>query len=192
MLETCSSLFFSYLFFLRPWCSHNQETTAAYTCLNSWMTRVMTTEMALDSWSRPRGSEVTVSCSVNTSLLLPLPRVDHYHASLENKMNLVSSFLNLQWQRGPTSSFLAWLKWTQHSSTLRKFSSPVISAPLSLLPAGSDPKDKCWGARTAASAWSTRFPNWNFEANFCECSMPPLWLARIHIWRFMLSLAGTD
>lgn len=117
--------------------------------------RVMTTEMVLDSWSRSRGSEVTVSCSVNMCLLLPLPRVDHCHASLENKMNLVSSFLNLQRQKGPTSSFLAWLKWTQCSSTLHKFSSPEISAPLSLLPAGSDPKDKCGGARTAASAWST-------------------------------------
>lgn len=105
--------------------------------------RVMTTEMVLDSWSRPQGSQVTVPCSVNMCLLLPLPRVDRCHASLENKTNLASSFLNLQWPKGPTSSFLAWLKWTQHSSMLHKFSSPAISAPLSLLPAGSDPKGKC-------------------------------------------------
>lgn len=71
--------------------------------------------------------------------MLQLPRVDHCHDSLENKTDLVSSFLNLQRQKGSTFSLLAWLKWTRHleqAHVLPKFSSPSVSAPLALLRAG--------------------------------------------------------
>lgn len=53
-------------------------------------------------------------------------------------MNLVSSFLHLQWQKDSTSFFLAWLKWTelQANDTLPKFSSPAIFAPVSCFQQG--------------------------------------------------------